>query len=441
MFQSFAVAFRLPDVRKRIVFTLAMFAVYVLGAYVPLPGLNREQMDRLFSHGGILDLFNAFSGGSFRRFSIFALGVMPYINASIIFQLLTIASKTVEEWQKEGEYGRKKISKWTRYLTVVLALVQGLGLTAWLRKSGVLQVAGVEWVHIVIGLAAGTAFLMWLGEQITDKGIGNGISLIIFVGIMVAIPNEIAATLQAVVVGAYSIGQVFFLGIAVLAMVVAIIFMQQAHRKIPVQYTKRIVGNRVMGGQSSFLPLKLNQAGVIPIIFAISIIQVPAMLTQAISADSVVALFSRIHLTVSSGAVQAAIDFTDRLFHPGRSYYSAFMYFALTFFFTYFYTAVTFKPVDIADDMKKWGGFVPGIRPGRPTAEYLNNVMTRITSVGAVFLGLIALAPYWLPNWTGISTFGLVGGTSLLIVVGVALDTMQQLEAHLLMRQYEGFVR
>jgi len=438
--QSLRQAFTLPDVRKRILFTVAMFAVYVLGAHVPLPGLNRQQMENLFQHD-IFNLLDAFSGGSFRRFAVFALGVMPYINASIIFQLLTIASKTVEDWQKEGEYGRKKISQWTRYLTVVLALVQAAGLVALLRSMGALEVNTFQWIQIVLGLTAGTSFLMWMGEQITDKGIGNGISLVIFVGIMVTMPGQIVGTLRLVISGAATISSFVFLAIIWLAMVVSIIFMQQSHRKVPVQYTRRIVGNRVLGGQSSFLPLRLNQAGVIPIIFAISLIQLPSAFATGVTAESVAAFVRRLGLTVTGDGAQNFLDRLNDIFSPGSGFLASFLYFGLVFFFTYFYTAVTFKPVEVADDLKKWGGFVPGIRPGRPTAEYLNSVMTRVTLVGAIFLGVIALAPFWIPGLTGIQTFSLVGGTSLLIVVGVALDTMQQLEAHLLMRQYEGFVR
>lgn len=440
MLQSLSQAFRLPDVRKRIIFTLVMFAVYVLGAHVPLPGLNKEQMANLFTHD-IFRLLDVFSGGSFRRFSVFALGVMPYINASIIFQLLTIASKTVEEWQKEGEFGRKMISQWTRYLTVILAVVQASGLVGVLRASGALQVDAFEWVQIVLALTAGTCFLMWVGEQITDKGIGNGISLVIFVGIMATMPGQLSGTFRLASSGAVSWTRVLFLMVIVLAMVVSIIFMQQAHRKVPVQYTKRVVGNRILGGQSSFLPLKLNQAGVIPIIFAISIIQLPSVVATSVKGDALSAFLGRLHLSVSDNAAQNALDFVGHLFSPSHGFLAGFIYFALVFFFTYFYTAVTFKPLDVADDLKKWGGFIPGIRPGRSTAEHLNNLMTRITLIGGIFLGLIALAPFKVPDWTGIQTFSLVGGTSLLIVVGVALDTMQQLEAHLLMRQYEGFVR
>jgi preprotein translocase subunit SecY len=254
-------------------------------------------------------------------------------------------------------------------------------------------------------------------------------------------PGQLSGTFRLVASGAVPVTHLLFLIVIMLAMVVSIIFMQQAHRKVPVQYTKRVVGNRVLGGQSSFLPLRLNQAGVIPIIFAISIIQLPNVFTTSIKGDGLSAFLSTLRLTVSSDGAQNFLDSVNHLFRPESGIIASVIYFGLCFFFTYFYTAVTFKPVDVADDLKKWGGFVPGIRPGRPTAEYLNNLMTRITLIGALFLGLIALAPFWVPSWTGIQTFSLVGGTSLLIVVGVALDTMQQLEAHLLMRQYEGFVR
>jgi len=459
MLGSLAAAFKIPDVRKRILFTFGMFGVYVLGVHISLPGIDLSALGRLISQGGTLgEMLNAFTGGALRKFSIFALGIMPYINATIIFQLIAMISPRIEELQKEGEYGRRIIGKWTRMLTVVLAVLQALGLAVSLRAGGILHAGMSHLLLVSLSMAAGTAFLMWMGEQISDKGIGNGVSVVIFCGIMIYLPEEFGRTLQLWSDGAYSTFSMMKLGAVVLAMIVAIIAMQQAHRKIPVQYTKRVVGNRVYGGTESYLPLRVNHAGVIPIIFAISIIMIPELIVRALTsagaADKIAGLLTsggvggllgKMGVSLSREGVDAFMDkfflVLNQLFDPGAAWYGALLYFVLVVLFTYFYTAVTFKPAEMADDLKKWGGVIPGIRPGRQTAEHLDRIMVRITLFGSFFLGVVALAQYWVEDFTGVSTWQLVGGTSMLIVIGVALDTMQQLEAHLLMRQYEGFVR
>jgi len=430
MLQSLAAAFRLPDLRKRMIFLAIAIAVFTLGRHIPLPGIDRKAMAELFSRGDILNLLDVFSGGALKQFSILALGIMPYINASIIFQLLTIAWPHIQELAKEGEHGRKIISKWTRYLTIGLAIFQALGLTMWLKNTDppVLTANWFLWVKIMLSLAAGTAFLMWLGEQITEKGIGNGVSLIIFAGIMARFPQDVFQTITWMAAGAGQVHQVLFLVVILVGTIIGIIYIQQGERKIPVQHAKRVVGNRMMGGSSSFLPMKVNQAGVIPIIFAISVAMFPATIASFIPADP-------------NSWLGDKLVWVKTNLMPGSSNWALALYFLLVIGFTYFYTAVTFDPVEVADNMKKWGSFVPGIRPGRATADYLDRVLVRITFAGAIFLGVIALLQYLVPDITGVQTFSLVGGTSLLIVVGVALETMQQLEAHLLMRHYEGFIR
>jgi preprotein translocase subunit SecY len=439
--RNLARAFELPDLRKRILFLFAMFAVYVAGAHVPLPGIDRAALDDFFSGGGLLDFLDTFAGGSLKRFSIFALGIMPYINASIIFQLLTMAIPSLEQMQREeGEYGRRKIAQWTRYLTVGLAILQGFGLVSMLRSKGVFVAPGYYMPMVVLTLAAGTSFLMWLGEQITEKGIGQGVSLIIFVGIMTAMPSDVADTIMQWRAGTLGFFNVFSLMAVFVGMVAFIVYIHQAQRKIPVQYAKRVKGMKVYGGSTSFLPLKVNQAGVIPIIFAVSVALFPATIANFVFTESVVETIARIPgLTV--GGVHAAIFNIQQWTSPGANLTATGFYFLLVILFTYFYTAATFNPEQIADNMRKSGGFIPGIRPGKPTKDYLDQIMYRITLVGALFLGIIAVSQYYVGDLTGVSTFNLVGGTSLLIVVGVALDTMLQVEAHLLMRHYEGFIK
>ncbi len=425
MLASLLSAFKIPELRKRILYVFGMIGIFVLGLHIAVPGIDRVAMEKLFSSGGLLGLMDVFSGGALRKFSIFAMGIAPYINASIIMQLLTIAVPSLEEMSKEGESGRKKITQYTRYLAVVLAFFQGGGICLWLSKSNILSVSTVTFPMIVITLVAGTAFLMWLGEQITEKGIGNGISLLIFTGILARMPNDISQVAQSIRAHAVTFFDVLLFLAIFVAMVVGIIFIQQGQRRIPVQYAKRVVGRRMYGGQSTFIPLKVNQSGVIPIIFAVSVLLFPATVAQ---------------FAPQVGTFGSVMAWIKNIFSPGSFWYT-FFYAVLVVLFTFFYTAVIFNPVEVADNMKKYGGFVPGIRPGRPTAEYLNKVITRITMAGAFFLAFIAVVPTYLMNLTHIQIYYMYGGTSLLIMVGVALETMQQIEAHLLMRNYEGFIK
>jgi preprotein translocase subunit SecY len=436
---SLAQAFRLPDVRRRIMFVMYMIAVYVVCAHVPLPGIDKEAMARLFKGGfGLGDILDTFAGGSLKRFSVLALGIMPYINASIIFQLLVMAIPQLEELQKEGEYGQKKINAWTKYLTTALALLQAVGMVGYFKSGGAF--IGDAWILVfdVIMMSAGTAFLMWLGDMITERGVGQGVSLIIFAGIMTRMPQDIAQTLVMWQSGQIGIANIALLVLIFVATIYGIVKVQQAQRKIPVQYAKRVKGNKVYGGQSSFLPLRVNQAGVIPIIFAISIALFPATVAQFFRAPSVVGGFGRLGISEDAlnNALFAIIEFTT----PGRNGFASGLYFVLVILFTYFYTAVTFNPEQIAENLQKNGGAIPGIRPGERTRDYLDKILYRITLAGALFLGVIAVMQYYVGDITKVTTFGLVGGTSLLIVVGVALDTMQQVEAQLLMRHYKGFL-
>ncbi len=414
--------FRIPELRKRLLFTLGILAVYRLGIFVTTPGVDRQAMRRVVqSAGGLLGLFNLFSGGALEQLSIFALGIMPYISASIILQLLTVVVPKLEQMQKEGEVGRRKITQYTRYGTIGLAVVQGWGIASYLESlrdpGGLLVVAypgfGFK-LLTVITLASGTAFIMWLGEQITERGVGNGISLIIFAGIVARIPDAIFQMWAAF--RARSLDELsLLLLIGVMVVVVAVIcFFERGQRRIPIQYAKRVVGRKLYGGQSTHLPLKVNTAGVIPPIFASSILLFPASLASWFP-----------FLGKLSDAVR-----------PGEWIYNV-IYVLLIIFFAYFYTAVTFNPVDVADNLKKYGGYVPGIRPGKTTADYIDHVLSRITFGGAIYIAAVCVLPTVL-----ISRFHATfyfGGTALLIVVGVALDTVQQIEGHLITRHYEGF--
>ncbi len=423
-------AFKLPDLRNRLYYVAGMFAVFVLGLHIPVPNIDRQMMNNLFQQGGdFLGLLDVFSGGALRKFSIFAMSITPYINASIIFQLLGMASPTIQGWAKEGEAGRRRIGMYTRYLTVALAMFQAWGLCIMLWRSNIITVSNVfQLFPLTVTLTAGTAFLMWMGEKITDKGIGNGVSLIIFAGIMARLPSEVIKTYEAVQQGANNVAQVAFLVALMIGTIMAIIYIQQGQRKIPVQHAKRVIGNRVYGGTSSFLPLRVNTAGVIPIIFAIAVQMFPATLVN----------FAPRNISW----LESVRYWVEHYTSPAESIWGALFYFVLVVGFTYFYTAVTFNVPDVADNLKRSGGYIPGIRPGKPTEQFLDRVLTRITLAGAVFLGVIALLQYYVPNITGVTTFrNLVGGTSILIVVGVALETMQQIEAHLVMRHYEGFIK
>lgn len=428
MIASILAALKIPDLKKRIFFVFTMFAVYVVGLHIPVPGVDTSKLAQLFGQGGasnLFDLLNAFTGGAFKKFTIFALGIMPYINASIVMQLLTIAIPSLEQLAKEGESGRKKIGQYTRWLTGGFAIVQAIGMIVWLQRSGGLpDMGGLGMFQVVITLAAGTAFLMWMGELISEQGIGNGVSLVIFAGIVASLPTYIVQTYM-VISETGDWGKLIMLGVVFLLTVMGIVAVTQAQRNIPIMHVKRVVGRKMYGGQSSELPMKVNSAGVIPIIFAVSIQMLPATVAQVIP----------------GGGFGNWVREAARIVSPGESWVAIFIYAMLVIFFTYFYTAVVWNVNDVADNLKKWGSFIPGIRPGRPTVEYLDRVMTRLTLAGALFLATIAVMQYIVPGALNLRTFPLVGGTSLLIVVGVALDTMRAIESQLLMRHYEGFIK
>ncbi|NLO89554.1 MAG: preprotein translocase subunit SecY [Clostridia bacterium] len=412
---------KLSDLRAKVLFTVAMFIVFRIGAHVPVPGINADQLKELLQTGTLFGFFDVISGGAFKKFSVFAMGVVPYINASIIMQLLTVIVPSLERLSKEGEEGRKKLTQYTRYGTVILSFIQALGMSFYLtRTPGVLSEVSVASIAvIVISLTAGTIFLMWLGELITEYGIGNGISLLIFAGIVSRLPAGLYTLWEYLKAGTTNYATVLLFLVIAVVIIAGIVALQEGQRKIPVQYAKRVVGRRVYGGQSTHIPLKVNQAGVIPVIFAMSILLFPTTISAWFPTNPIARTINNI-------------------FDP-RSVPYMVMYALLIIFFTYFYTAVTFNPQDVADNLKKYGGFIPGLRPGRPTAEYIDRIMTRITLAGAVSLAFIALLPNFIMGLTGLNIY--FGGTSLLIVVGVALDTMKQLESHLLMRNYQGFMK
>jgi preprotein translocase subunit SecY len=419
-------AFRVAEIRNKILFTAAILALYRLGAYVPAPGISANAVNHIqknFGGNGILSLLNLFSGGGLGRIALFALGIMPYITASIILQLLTVVVPSLEKLQKEGEIGQARITQYTRYLTVGLAFAQSIGYVFLFRSFE--QQAGVTLIPnfnvakvflIVITLTAGTVLLMWMGELITQRGIGNGISLLIFASIVARIPNGVQSWWT-------NPSQVFkvVMPFIALGVVAAIVFVQEGQRRIPIQYAKRVVGRRMSGGGQTYLPLRVNMAGVIPVIFAVSVMAIPPTIGQLLGQNR------------NNFGTSLATFFSPQGWHyqVGQA--------LLIILFTYFYTAVTFNPVDQADNLKKYGGFIPGVRPGRPTAEFLDRILARLTFPGALFLAAIAALPTILINQTSANFF--FGGTSILIVIGVALDTMKQLEAQLMMRNYEGFLR
>ncbi len=448
MFEKLANIFRVPDLRKRVLFTLAMLAVYRLGAHIPTPGVNTKMLSQFFDQnsGSALGLVDLFSGGNLRRFTVFALGIMPYITASIIFQLLTVVYEPLAKLQKEGEMGRRKITQWTRYLTIILGVVQSMAIALTLSGQHYALIPGFSFVAMtVVTLTTGTAFIMWLGEQITDRGIGNGMSLLIFAGIVVGLPRGISelydkAKTQAW--GAFTVPALIILIVAMVAIVAFIVYVERSERRIPVQYAKRIVGRRMMGGQSTHLPLKVNSGGVMPVIFASSILSAPL-------------LFANVGWVRNSSFMTRVFDGL----RVGEPWYVLLQAAAIVFF-AYFYISIVFRPDDIADNMRKYGGFIPGIRPGKRTSDYINDILTRITLVGAIYLILITLIPTILisgihlndlpfvgfvfdkfPTWVthGLGITFYFGGTSLLIVVGVAMDTVNQIESQLIMRHYEGF--
>lgn len=409
---------KITELRQKIVFTLAMFLVFRAGTHIPVPGVNPAVIEQLFTSGNLFGLLDLFSGGALSKFSVFAMSITPYINASIIMQLLTVVVPKFEQWAKEGEEGRKKITQITRYGTVLLGFIQAIGMSFGL-KAAIINPGFGPILLIALTLTAGTTFLMWLGEQITEKGIGNGISLIIFAGIVSQLPSSLLKIYKYLEAGTINYFNVLLYVIIALAMIVFVILIQQGQRRIPVQYAKRVVGRKMYGGQSTHIPLKVNQAGVIPIIFASSVLMFPVTIAQFINVPWVKTL--------------------AEWFAWGTPLQTT-LYALLIVFFTYFYTAVTMNISDMAENMKKYGGFIPGLRPGKPTADYLDRVMTRITLAGAIFLAFIAILPNFVAAATNIQGVNF-GGTALLIVVGVALDTMKQIEAMVLMRHYQGFMK
>jgi preprotein translocase subunit SecY len=409
---------KITELRQKVVFTLAMFIVFRAGAHIPVPGVNASVIEQLFTSGNLFGLLDLFAGGALSKFSIFAMSITPYINSSIIMQLLTIVVPKFEQWAKEGEEGRKKISQITRYGTVLLGFIQALGMAYGLRAAVINPGIGSV-LLIALTLTAGTVFLMWLGEQITEKGIGNGISLIIFAGIVSRLPDGLYVMYQYLAAGTINIFNVLLFLIIAVAMIVFVIAIQQGQRKIQVQYAKRVVGRKTYGGHSTHIPLKVNQAGVIPIIFASSVLMFPVTIAQFIDV--------------------AWVKTVAGWFAWGTPLQTL-LYALMIVFFTYFYTAVTLNIPDMAENMKKYGGFIPGLRPGKPTADYLERVMSRITLAGAIFLALIAILPNFVAGVTNIQGV-YFGGTALLIVVGVALDTMKQIESLILMRHNQGFMK
>jgi preprotein translocase subunit SecY len=451
MFEKLANIFRIPDLRNRVLFTLALLAVYRLGGHIPTPGVNADMLQQFFANnrGSVLGFVDLFSGGQLRRLTIFALGIMPYITASIILQLLTVVYEPLAKLQKEGELGRKKITQWTRYLTVALSAMQSFGIAITLQSQpGMVLHKGPGFVMMtMLTLTTGSAFIMWLGEQITERGVGNGMSLLIFAGIVVGLPRGVADLVEKIKTsywGPFTVPAMLMLVVVMLLVVAFIVYVERSERRISVQYAKRIVGRKMMGGSSTFLPLRVNSGGVMPVIFASSILTLPQTI-------GILPVFGRYHWVK---------NLTDAL-KWGEPLYTL-LYALGIIFFAYFYVSIVFNPNDVADNMRKYGGFIPGIRPGARTSNYINEILTRITLVGALYLIVISFIPEWmmvglhlnhlplwlggglfdkLPSWmtTGLGVNFYFGGTSLLIVVGVAMDTVQQIESQLIMRHYEGF--
>ena len=448
MFEKLANIFRVPDLRRRILFTLALLAVYRLGGHIPTPGVNADKLSQFFdqNRGTLLGFVDLFSGGQLRRLTIFALGIMPYITASIILQLLTVVYEPLAKLQKEGELGRKKITQWTRYLTVILSAVQSLGIAISLEKSGDFVInPGYGFILMtMLTLTTGSAFIMWLGEQITERGVGNGMSLLIFAGIVVGLPRGVYDLYEKVATQAWGPFTPFAMVILVALMIAVvgfIVYVERSERRIPVQYAKRVVGRKVMGGQSTHLPLRVNAGGVMPVIFASSILTLPQTALYAFHNNRVI------------GPILDWLKWGEPLYTV--------LYAVGIVFFAYFYVSIVFNPSEVADNMRKYGGFIPGIRPGKRTADHINEILTRITLVGALYLIIISFIPEWmiagvhlnhlpgaigafferLPSWVtnGLGVSFYFGGTSLLIVVGVAMDTVTQIEAQLIMRHYDGF--
>ena len=435
MLEAIVNALRIPELRRKIMFTLGLFLVFRFLAHIAVPGADKARLDQLFHNNAFLGLLDLFSGGGLARFSIIAMGVNPYINASIIMQLMTVVSTRIKELSKEGEYGRRKITRWTRWLTVVLGLLQAWGLTILFSRQGVLTGFALGWfgiLSIMVTLTAGTVMLMWFGELITEYGIGNGISLVIFAGIVGRIPTTVYNLLSGG--GQSNLLPVLLFGLLAILVTAGIIEVQQAQRKIPIQSAQRVVGRKIYQGRSSHLPLRVNQAGVIPIIFAISIMFLPVIVGNFLASSP--SPWSDVSHWLRSYWIPNGPNIPTDVLYNG-------IYFLMIFGFTYFYTAVTFDPVDTADYLKKHAAFIPGIRPGQATAQYLDRTMTRITFAGALFLGVVTvLLPLAAAGLTKVPTQNMyLGGTAILIVVGVALDTMKQIETQLIMRQYKGFIK
>ncbi len=452
-FEAVANIFRIPDLRNRVLFTLAMLAIYRLGAHIPTPGIDANRLEDFFkqAQGTLFGFMDLFSGGMFRRLTIFALGIMPYITSSIILQLLTVVVPTLEKLSKEGELGRRKITQWTRYLTVALALFQSAAIAGLLQSAGKGAMGGGFVINpglgftlmTIITLTTGTAFIMWLGEQITERGIGNGMSLIIFTGIVIGLPNAMREIYNNVVIGQWSALHVIVILLVMIAVIAMVVLVERGERRIPIQYAKRVVGRRMMGGQSTYMPLKVNAGGVIPVIFAQSLLTFPQSALQ----------IDWVRKNAFFSGLLSAIGQTQPLYFI--------LYTLLIVFFCFFYVSIIFNPNEAADNMRKHGGFIPGIRPGPNTAAFMNRILTRITVVGGLYLAVLSLLPEimiagiklqrlplignfidstfprWLLDGLGVNFY--FGGTSLLIVVGVAMDTVNQIEAQLIMRHYEGF--
>ena len=424
LLKTVAQAWKVPEIRAKMLFTLMMLVIFRIGSNVPVPNINRDVLAQMFTgQAGLFDLFDLFSGGAFSNFTIFALSITPYITASIVINLLSMAFPYFQRLAQEGTEGRKKMVQITRYLTVVLGLIQAVGLTVGLFRDAIVDDSVFSVIVIILVLTAGTAFLMWLGEQINDKGIGNGISLIIFAGIVARIPSGLRSLFTSVEDGAISIVTVIILAVVAVLVVAGVVLIQEGQRKIPVQYAKRVVGRKMYGGQSTHIPMKVNQSGVIPIIFALSLLQFPLTIT---------------YFFPNSGFTEWVTKWLSPAGNPGVWIYGV-LNVILIIAFTYFYTGVTFNPKEVADNMKANGGFIPGIRPGKATEEYLQKVMSRITIVGAIFLSIIATMPTIISVLTSLNIQ--FGGTSLLIAVGVALETVRALDNQMLMRNYQGFLK
>lgn len=434
MMKSIQSIFRIPDLKKRILFTLFILIIDRVGGHIPVPGINGKALFQFFEQmggGGIFSLYDMFAGGALSQATVFALGIMPYISSSIILQLLGAVIPYFQKLQKEGEEGRKKITQYTRYGTVLISALQAYGLAVFLESIGttasgqmVVPNPGFMFrIMTMITMASGSVLIMWLGEQITERGIGNGISLIIFTGIVARFPNAIATEIDQVIGGNRAILTEIFLLALMVVTIAAVVLLTQGMRKIPVQYAKRVIGRKVYGGQSTHIPLRVNTAGVMPIIFAQSIMFVPGTIKTFFPGSDFV------------NTISSYFEYTSVIYWL--------IYGSMIVFFTYFYTAIAFNPVDVADNMKKYGGFIPGVRPGKKTADFIDNILTRITLPGSIFLAVVAIFPYFITKFTNVSfTFAsFFGGTSLLIIVGVALDTLQQIESHLLMRHYDGFLK